>query len=541
MKHYIYFFLLLSLLACEEEETKPQVSQEKFYPLTVNIIGNGTVEEKVVGSTKSSQDYSEGTNVQLTAKPSKEWWSFDKWTGDFVSVDTSITVSVKDTMVINAYFSESNYFVRTNEITVHVPSIPKVECLSATFTDVSGNFHYASEGNEYMLYGGKSWAEDRYNGSIDVETLYNTPTLVLKRINQQWLFHKAYEEATMINPRNFKFIDESSFVIGDAAEFGRDNTKWLGNAWYGRISGDDISWVKVNSIEDKAYYHGITAGDLNNDGLVDFGGCPHPNIKLFTQNVDGSYKNIDSLMEYPQGYWVPFTLEFADVVGDDRDEIITASSGDPYPEHDNNVMIFAFDDEKQKFIPYFISQQPKAFFNHKMSGTSIKVDDFNNDGIKDLSIAREWDSGNNATSYTSFETWLGNGDGTFNPNFSKIFNNNELQFREFSVMDVNHDGFQDIILRPFHFGSLYRINPEWWNLQNTKGVILNHLIWLNNGDATFDYFSKYDLTIEGALFDNAFPFMRGRNLHFIGNQTLNMDSDKNEITLRMYDIKVRID
>jgi len=528
------------VFSCKDDETKSEVPEESYYPLTIAIIGEGTVDEEVIGTTKSNQDYTEGTIVKLTAKSSKEWWSFTNWTGDVESADTSILVTVNNPMTITANFTESNFIVLSNEMTLNLPGIPRVEYLNAIFTDVSGNFYYTSNGIEYFLYGGHSWVENS-SAVNDIETLYKAPTLVLKRLNNHWIFHKAYEEASMLSPRNFKFIDDSHFVLSDAAEKGNDPEKWRGNLWYGTISGENIKWIKVNSEEDKAYYHGATAGDLNNDGLVDFGGCPHPNIKLFTQNKDGSFLNIDTVLEYPQDYWVPFTLEFADVIGDGRDEIITASSGDPYPEHDNNVMVFTFSDEKKKFVPHFISQQPKALYNRKMSATSIKVDDFNNDGIKDLSVAREWSSGDNATSYTSFETWIGNGDGTFDPKFSKIFNNNELQFREFSVMDVNQDGFQDIILRPFHYGSLYRINPEWWNLQNTEGVILNHLIWLNNGDATFDYFSKYDLTLDGVIFDNAFPFMRSGDLHFIGNQTLNMDSEKNEITLRIYDIKVRVE
>ena len=46
-----------------------------------------------------------------------------------------------------------------------------------------------------------------------------------------------------------------------------------------------------------------------------------------------------------------------------------------------------------------------------MGATSIKAFDFDNDGVKDISIAREDPKGN------AFEIWKGNGDGTFEPHF----------------------------------------------------------------------------------------------------------------------------
>ena len=115
------------------------------------------------------------------------------------------------------------------------------------------------------------------------------------------------------------------------------------------------------------------------------------------------------------------------------------------------------------------SNSSTAFYNVGLGATSIKVVDLNNDGIKDISVAREDNVAGN-----SFEVWLGNGDGTFNPKYSSpVWNQNELQFREFYIMDVNLDGFDDIILRPFHYGSLYRNNPVWWNVYENNGIMFN--------------------------------------------------------------------
>ena len=67
------------------------------------------------------------------------------------------------------------------------------------------------------------------------------------------------------------------------------------------------------------------------------------------------------------------------------------------------------------------------------------------------------------------------------------------------VFDANNDGYLDILLRPFHYGTLYRTNPVWWNVYASKGIKLNHLIWLNNGNGTFSYYSNEDLIIDDIL------------------------------------------
>jgi len=535
MRRVLSFLILcVIILSCSKDEQPIAEPEVKEYPLKINIIGEGKVEEEIISTTKSATTYDEGTVVKLTAISTDEWSFFEKWSGDVESDSTTIEITVDSPKEVTVTFNESNYIVKSNETTVSIPSIPNPRYISQTFYDVSGTFHYKSSGEEYMLFGGTYWSEDMYTGIMDVDALYNVPTLTLKRENDEWVFHRAYEDAAMLSPRNFKFIDANSFVISDAAEVGALPENWKGNIWYGRITGDNILWTKVNSEEHRIFYHGVTAGDINNDGLVDFGGAPP--IKLFTQNPDGSFSNTDTLLNNVNNLASAFTLEFADVMGDERNEIITADYGCHEDEDCNQLRVFAFDDSTNKYEIKFLSKSPWVFFGWDLGATSIKVDDFNNDGNPDISIAREEIP---PEDLTSVEVWLGDGNGKFTPHDAFSFTNNELQFREFSLMDANNDGFIDIILRPFHYGSLYRINPVWWQIDNTKGIKLNHLIWLNNGDGTFSYFDKNDLTLNGVILNNAYPFMRDGNLHFIGN-TATEDYNQNVVNLKVFDIKVNL-
>jgi len=172
-----------------------------------------------------------------------------------------------------------------------------------------------------------------------------------------------------------------------------------------------------------------------------------------------------------------------------------------------------------------------------MAATSIQVFDFTNDGKKDISIARESNSGE------SFEIWINNGDLTFSPHFSKKFQCNQFNMLEFEVFDANGDGNLDIILRPETCGGqptesfLYSSYRE-----SGKGVRLNDCIWLNDGSGNFRVYDEEELT-SPLWVDYLFPYLENGVLHFVGfeydpddynneNNSMNIDVIDFEVDLR---------
>jgi len=243
-------------------------------------------------------------------------------------------------------------------------------------------------------------------------------------------------------------------------------------------------------------------------------------IKIFTQNSLNNFQVSDDLLNYGNDN-PPFTFSFADVFGDSRDEIITADygGGDPSTNPElNQIRIFSFDDDTGKYELYWKSNNSSDLYNAAagLGATSIKVVDFDNDGIKDISVAREGEA-LNGDGVSGWEIWIGNGDGTFYPNFSTYNTRNQLEFREFYIMDVNLDGFEDIILRRFHYGSYYRNNPVWWNVAENNGIKFNHLIWINQGNGTFHYYNEKELKVEGINIDNVHPYMKMENYILLGH------------------------
>jgi uncharacterized repeat protein (TIGR02543 family) len=518
---------------------------KKQYPLIIEIEGEGTVTETVIKQGLAT-DYNSGTIVELTAVSEGEWTQFESWTGDVTSNENTIQLTIDKPTSVKVTFVEKNLIVNKTVTRVDVAG-QSTEYLSASFYNVSGPFHYLSDGEHYFFYPGTVfWGQNKPNSKDEIPP---SPSHVLKKEDGLWKYHKTYDNVLFWGARNFDTF-ENKVVVGDGNEIGPDGTDWNGDTYYGEIlSQGEINWVKVNDEENRGFYHGTTFGDLNNDGLLDIGGAPGQwyeqenkwSLKIFMQKEGMQFENNDLVFEYNEtGHSLPFTLGFADLFGDGYGEIITADygGGDPYSDSKlNRIEIFKYDSSEKKYVKHFESSQPTAFYEIGMGATSIKAFDFDNDGIKDISVAREDQQGN------AFEIWKGNGDGTFEPHFaSPLWSADELQFREFWVFDANNDGYLDILLRPFHYGSLYRTNPVWWNVVESKGIKLNHLIWLNEGNGKFSHYSKEDLIIEDILVDNVHPYMSNGILHYSGSFTTEEGKlyGQDAIDLTTYDIKVNL-
>ena len=75
--------------------------KKREYPLAITIEGKGTVKEEVIQS--KSIDYPHGTIVELTAEAIDEW-EFKEWTGDIVSDENPIQLTIDGPVQLTATF-----------------------------------------------------------------------------------------------------------------------------------------------------------------------------------------------------------------------------------------------------------------------------------------------------------------------------------------------------------------------------------------------------------------------------------------------------
>lgn len=81
-------------------KTVTAVFEEKEYPLTITIEGEGDVSEEIVNG---KTDYTHGTMVELMGNPASEW-QFIEWTGDLETEDNPATITMDGPKNINAIF-----------------------------------------------------------------------------------------------------------------------------------------------------------------------------------------------------------------------------------------------------------------------------------------------------------------------------------------------------------------------------------------------------------------------------------------------------
>ena len=434
-----------------------------------------------------------------------------------------------ETAIINESSKEA-FIVYSNETVISAPDIPDKRYIIPTISDVTGYTHYRAKSNDnFMLFFGNIYDETSYNSIEEVEP---APSIVLRKHENKWEFHKVYYESEFWVARNFKVLD-NFITVGDGSELGNEAENWGADIWTAEILyNGDLNWNRVNNIDTRGFFHGTTSGDLNGDGLQDAGGTPgvdHAGVNIFIQNTNGTFERNDAILNSEGN--TPFTLDFHDFDKDGIDEIVTADyGGGSVPDSDDHeIRVYKFDPLTSRFELNFQNNEPN-FYTWGKGATSIICKDLNNDNHDEIVVARE--DGNRG-----FEVWLNNGDGSFSPHFSHEFEN--LDFQEFKIFDANGDGYNDILLNGYGFKSDFRIHPEQWNIEGSEGVKLNKLIWLNNGDGTFSYYNEEDLTFRGPTPFFLHPYLDGDVLHFFGIfQKGEFVGLRNELKVYTWDFKI---
>jgi len=388
--------------------------------------------------------------------------------------------------------------VTQSDVDIVYPEVSQ-EALSSTIYHFPAKVHIESNGQEYIIHNPSA----RLVGN----TFEHVPPIQMKKIGNQWVLDKIYKDIKIGNSRNVDIINNNTYLVSDAAELpggiGVDGQDYLVT-----MNGGELSWKKIN--QDKRWSHDISGGDLNGDGLMDVVSASP--LSIYIQNSNGTFTKRDDLYKWEQRISA-FAVEVVDVNGDETPEIITGGyygSGNPLEK--NNVAIYSFNKETNRFEIVFDNKSPNLFFNEDLGATSIEVHDLNKDGKKDIVIARE--SHFNSKPTRTIEVWenkVSNDKFEFGYLDKIVYTQDQLDFTEFICKDVNNDGNIDIILNGNGRGSLLR-------LENNSKFRLNHLIHLNDGKGKFSPFSVRDLNVEGDP-DYLYPIIRNNKLSFFGTKT----------------------
>lgn len=349
-----------------------------------------------------------------------------------------------------------------------------------------GNFYYVSGGNEYLLIPGAG-TERKGN------------PILFKKQNNSWTFHKIYNDVEMEGVRQGYWINDSRFIIADAAEcysqscldeFGivRDGSY----LWVVDIVGDDLSFQKIPK---DGYHHDVSFGDLDNDGDLDY---VSTGAGIVYQTSNGF--NIDSESLPPSWGNIFFAVEIVDLDGDGYSEIIQASYVDSEPLV-HGFRVLKRNNNEQYDIVYESTETKHQTYNGMYGANWIRAKDINSDGLYDLLIQRE----GNGISENTMEIYFGKSDGTFTSK-QLITNNGNIKWLTAELLDVDVDGDLDIVFGAHGGGSGLRLGSRY-----EDGFRLENLIYINDGFGNFERISNELVSTSSYTFNKFIPYMNKNN------------------------------
>lgn len=221
-------------IAVSSAKTVKAVFVKKMYDLTIEVQGEGAVQETVV-NTKSSS-YQEGTVVEVTALPG-EHWVFDHWEGDLSGNKNPAQITIASAKKVKAVFVEKMY-----PLTVEIKGTGAVK--EEVISTKSGTYQ---EGTivELTATPGSHWLFDHWEGDLEgnenpVQVTINASTSV-KAVFVEKVFPLTVEiqgggavKEEVISTKSGSY-QEGSVVQLTASP----NTYWAFDHWEGDVTGSD--------------------------------------------------------------------------------------------------------------------------------------------------------------------------------------------------------------------------------------------------------------------------------------------------------------
>tara|TARA_Y100000385_G_scaffold94288_1_gene97467 strand:+ start:47 stop:1813 length:1767 start_codon:yes stop_codon:yes gene_type:complete len=558
-------FIILYSCSAEEDNTpppsiiqtpEPETPAPTQYTLSVTAGEGGTVSTE--GGT-----YDEGTEVTISATPA-EGYEFVGWEGSN-SESNSLTLNLGSDISINALFEEIQLNYVVTKTTIEIPNITNYrQNIINAFSGVSfaGVFTYTSENQSFLFMPGIACGQGECEGAIYTTEVPATPSLLFKKGEENWELKQVFNNATTWSVRNHQIRDDK-IVIAGGSEIGLTPAQWMNKIFYGEINNETIDWTEVTSESDMAFFHDAGIGDLNQDGQFDVMAGPGRNLLdldrlagidnnfnfgndlayniYLKQGNDFEFINEKTIIEFPKdneqrtdyqddsgnfgvGY---ISIEINDIDSDGIDEIILSQ---------NYTLIFKFDNSSDKYLLYWYDSHEK--YGYEISGSDyIHSEDINNDNILDLIIEKPIPQSNDYVGGKSILIYLGNGDGTFQYGSKKEVPSSKLETVAFFIHDINNDNYPDLIFKAgdgyFTSDGINTNQPSNQRLRNNEtGIILNELIWINNGDGSFRVFNDEIISITGITPSLIVPFFNNEKLNFIGMYPQDFLSGPDEISLR---------
>lgn len=292
---------------------------KKKYNVNITIKGEGVVEQEVLMSgTISANEYNSGTILRLTATPDLEkGWVFSGWTGDIQSTNTTIEIDLSKSKEIQVEF--------VRDIDYNLPSIYYKN--SDFWVDF---FEIAGKNDGYHT--GSAFADFNDDGYEDLFLAYgnNTATRFPVEIFLNQGDNKTFSPSNIAINNNEGTDAARKSIVGDFNSDGKpdvfiaDHGSEIPGVSYEfaypsilmSSSNESYDFIILENLP-KAFYHGATSGDFDNDGDLDI--FTSTKMMLINDGNGNFSENYNLFQDESNGI---FTVEFFDFNKDGNLDLI---------------------------------------------------------------------------------------------------------------------------------------------------------------------------------------------------------------------------
>lgn len=168
-------------IVMDADKTVSCVFEKRQYPLSLTIVGSGTVKEEIIKVAGASTNYTSGTTVRLTPQPITGF-QFKKWSGDDTTSRTPLDIVVSKPINLTCNFEKLSLSslkienpVDTLAITNKYKYVIKGVYTNGTTIDLSDSVKLTTTNSNVNILSDKNFLCVK-SGSVKIQISYNNLT-----------------------------------------------------------------------------------------------------------------------------------------------------------------------------------------------------------------------------------------------------------------------------------------------------------------------------------------------------------------------------
>lgn len=230
--------------------------EKKEYALTINIEGQGEVEEVLVNA--KTTDYPAESVVQLTALPAGGW-EFTGWSGALSGEENPATVTVTSPISVTAMFEEVVH------VTVEGNGDVEIEYIDDEVKEKGFSFGRRARFRAYPWSGWRfvSWAGDLKGSQNPIETTIDsemTVNAIFVSESGKWVVQKSFSKPIT----SLFFINENEGWVTTTP----DENAFIGGSIYHTEDGGETWTEQLKGDPYKEFYYRIEFADENHGWAI---------------------------------------------------------------------------------------------------------------------------------------------------------------------------------------------------------------------------------------------------------------------------------